>query len=214
METKIYSIVYDKNQIVEYEKYDNSHIKTIEQRSYLFEINPILDIVDNHNITEEYLGIFSYKFPQKTGIFKKKLEWLLNKNPDFDVYGLCDQRLKGKYLQFSDKVHLNFLKLFIPLCKDLGLNPIEPNFVIYSNYFICKTEIYRQFVEEIIKPAVYLLETKYKDLAWKDSHYKGLSKDQLKLYTGLDYYPMFTFVLERLLNMYINNNKFKFKQLT
>lgn len=36
METKIYSIVYDKNQIVEYEKYDNSHIKTIEQKSYLF----------------------------------------------------------------------------------------------------------------------------------------------------------------------------------
>lgn len=36
METKIYSIVYDKNQIVEYEKYDNSHIKTIEQRSYFF----------------------------------------------------------------------------------------------------------------------------------------------------------------------------------
>ena len=36
MKTKIYSIVYDKNQIVEYEKYDNSHIKTIEQKSYLF----------------------------------------------------------------------------------------------------------------------------------------------------------------------------------
>ena len=36
MKTKIYSIVYDKNQIVEYEKYDNSHIKTIEQRSYFF----------------------------------------------------------------------------------------------------------------------------------------------------------------------------------
>ena len=57
METKIYSIVYDKNQIVEYEKYDNSHIKTIEQKSYLFEYNVLIDVIDNHNIAEDYLGI-------------------------------------------------------------------------------------------------------------------------------------------------------------
>lgn len=210
---KIYSIVYNSEQVIEYQRYDNSHIKTIQDKSYLFEINPILDIVDNHNITEEYLGIFSYKFPQKTGIFKKKLEWLLNKNPDFDVYGLCDQRLKGKYLQFSDKVHPNFLKLFIPLCKDLGLNPVEPNFVIYSNYFICKTEIYRQFVEEIIKPAVYLLETKYREEAFKDSNYKGLDSKILKEQTGLDFYPMIIFILERLACLYFSQNNFKFKQL-
>lgn len=35
METKIYSIVYDKNQIVEYEKYFNQ-VKTIEDKSFLF----------------------------------------------------------------------------------------------------------------------------------------------------------------------------------
>lgn len=76
-----------------------------------------------------------------------------------------------------------------------------------------KTDIYRDYVNTIIKPAIHLLETKYKDLAWKDSNYKGLPRDQLKLHTELDYYPMTTFVLERLLNMYINNRNFKFKQL-
>ena len=211
---KIYSIVYNQEQIVEHEKYFNK-IKTIKERSYLFEYPCIIDIIDNYNVQEEYLGIFSHKFPFKTGLFKKKLYWLLENNPDFDIYGLCPQyNLKGKYLDFTEKVHPGFKKIFYPLCKDLGLDVNEPEYVIYSNFVVMKTHIYKDYVNSVIKPAIYLLETKYKDLAWKDSHYKGLSKDQLKLYTGLDYYPMFTFVLERLLNMYINNNKFKFKQLT
>lgn len=211
---KIYSIVYDEQQTIEYEKYFNQ-IKTIKNKSYLFEYNVLIDIIDNFKIdNDKYLGIFSHKFPFKTGLFKKKLYWLLENNPDFDIYGLCLQyNLRGKYLDFTEKVHPGFKQLFYPLCKDLGLEVKEPEYVIYSNFVIMKTDIYRDYVNTIIKPAIYLLETKYKDLAWKDSNYKGLPKDQLKLYTELNYYPFFTFVLERLLNMYINNKDFKFKQL-
>lgn len=211
---KIYSIVYNDEQVIEYQRYDNSHIKTIKDFSYLFEYNVLIDVIDNFNVKEDYLGIFSHKFPFKTGLFKKKLYWLLENNPDFDIYGLCLQyNLRGKYLDFTEKVHPGFKQLFYPLCKDLGLEVKELEYVIYSNFVIMKTDIYRDYVNTIIKPAIYLLETKYKDLAWKDSNYKGLPRDQLKLHTELDYYPMFTFVLERLLNMYINNNNFKFKQL-
>ena len=211
---KIYSIVYDEQQTIEYEKYFNN-INTVNMRSYLFEYNVLIDIIDNFKIdNDKYLGIFSHKFPFKTGLFKKKLYWLLENNPDFDIYGLCPQyNLKGKYLNFTEKAHPGFKQLFYPLCKDLGLEIKEPEYVIYSNYVIMKTSIYKDYVNNIIKPAIYLLETKYKDLAWKDSNYKGLPKDQLKLYTELNYYPFFTFVLERLLNMYINNKDFKFKQL-
>ena len=211
---KIYSIVYDEQQTIEYEKYFNN-INTVNMRSYLFEYNVLIDIIDNFKIdNDKYLGIFSHKFPFKTGLFKKKLYWLLENNPDFDIYGLCPQyNLKGKYLNFTEKAHPGFKELFYPLCKDLGLEVKEPEYVIYGNFVIMKISIYKDYVNNIIKPAIYLLETKYKDLAWKDSNYKGLPKDQLKLYTELNYYPFFTFVLERLLNMYINNNGFKFKQL-
>ena len=210
---KIYSIIYDKSQITEYEKYFNK-IKTVKNKSYLFEYNVFIDIIDNFNVDDEYLGIFSHKFPFKTGLFKKKLYWLLENNPDFDIYGLCPQySLKGKYLDFTEKAHPGFKELFYHLCKDLELEVKEPEYVIYSNFVIMKTSIYKDYVNTIIKPAIHLLETKYKDLAWKNSNYKGLPMDQLKLHTELDYYPMFTFVLERLLNMYINNKDFKFKQL-
>ena len=211
---KIYSIVYDEKQTIEYEKYFNQ-IKTIKYKSYLFEYNVLIDIIDNFKIdNDKYLGIFSHKFPFKTGLFKKKLYWLLKNNPDFDIYGLCPQySLKGKYLDFTEKAHPGFKELCYHLCKDLELEVKEPEYVIYSNFVIMKTSIYKDYVNTIIKPAIHLLETKYKDLAWKNSNYKGLPIDQLKLHTELDYYPMFTFVLERLLNMYINNRNFKFKQL-
>lgn len=88
LNNKIYSIIYDTQQITEYEKYFNQ-IKTIEDKSYLFEYPCIIDIIDNYNVQEEYLGIFSHKFPFKTGLFKKKLYWFLGNNPDFDIYGLC-----------------------------------------------------------------------------------------------------------------------------
>ena len=79
MNYKIYSIVYDGNQLHEYEKYDNSHIKSYKDKSYLFEYNVLINVIENHKIDEQYLGIFSYKFPMKTGIFKKKLLEYLNK---------------------------------------------------------------------------------------------------------------------------------------
>lgn len=211
---KIYSIIYDYAQTIEYDAYFNN-INTVNMHSYLFEYNVLIDIIDNFKIDDEYLGIFSHKFPFKTGLFKKKLYWLLKNNPDFDIYGLCLQyNLKGKYLAFTEKVHPGFSNIFYPLCKDLGLKVKEPEHIVYGNFFIAKTNIYRQYVNEIIKPAIELLESeKYKHLVWLDSNYKGLPKDQLKLFTELDYYPFHSFLLERLFPIWVDNNDFKFKQL-
>ena len=216
MNLKIYSIVYNNEQIVEYEKYDNSNIKTIEQRSYLFEYNPIIDIIQNNNFKkDDLIGIFSWKFPYKTLIFKKKLEWLIENNKDFDVYGLCKPIEKGRFLQWTEKQHKGFLPLFQNICKDLKLECKEPSKIIYSNFFVAKYEIYRDFVNNIICPAIILLETKYKEEAWKDSNYKsGVESIKLKEISGLSYYPMHVFILERLISLFLENNKkLKFKQL-
>ena len=214
MTSKIYSIVYNDMQDVEYQKYDNSNIKTIEQKSYLFEYGPMIDIIDNHTITEDYLGIFSWKFPLKTGVFKKKLFWLMNNSPNADIYILCNYVFKEGYLEFTNKYHPGFKDIFYPLCEDLGLKVEEPKFPIYSNFFIMKTELYKDYVNTVIKPAIELLETKYRDLAWKNANYlAGLKPELLKEFTGLDYYTFHTFVLERLINQYIQNKDLIFKKL-
>lgn len=214
MTYKIYSIVYDEKHKVEYTKYDNSHINTIEQKSYIFEYNPMIDILTNHTIEEDYLGIFSWKFLFKTAVFKNKLFWLLDNNQGFDCYSFCNFKFKQGYLNFTEAYHPGFKNIFLPLCEELGLQVSEPQIPIYSNFFVLRTELYKDYVETVIKPAIELLETKFKDLAWKDAKYiSGLKKDELKKYTGLDHYTYHTFVLERLINQYITNKNLTLKKL-
>ena len=213
---KIYSIVYNNEQVTEYQRYDNSHIKTIEQHSYLFEYNVLIDLIDNFNIEDEYLGVFSHKFPYKTGLFKKKLYWLLKNNPGFDVYGLCPQlNLKGKYLSFTEKVHPLFKPCMDIICKEFNLPYKEPEIVIYSNFVVMKTAIYREYIEFLKQVILFMEENnELKNLLWQDFNYEsGLSSNDLKNYTGLDFYTGHTFCIERCLNLWLMKKNIKIKQL-
>lgn len=207
---KIYSITYSQQQPCEYVCYDNSHIRTIKQRSFLFEYNPIIDIIDNHytSIKEPYLGIFSWKFGIKTGIFPKKLYWLLEKNPDFDVYNFC-RPLSMPYMLFTEKVHPGFLERFTYLLSKLNIRYCEPKTVVYSNFFIARKEIYRDFVNTLIKPSIDIMETDdyLKTKMFMPCNYNGLNSDKLKEFTGMEYYSFHTFVLERLFSFYLEQHQ-------
>lgn len=215
---QIYSITYKEGQFTEFDNYDNSGVKTVEQKSYLFEWNPIVDIIDNYELKSKYLGIFSYKFPFKTHLSKKLLDKVfedVTQTHDYDVIGLSPSFFKKKYLKFTEEQHPGFMELFTLVCNDLNLVVKEPKNVVYSNFFIAKTEIYKEFVNTIAKPAIELLETKYKELAWKNANYvSGLQGEELKQQTGLDFYTFHTFVLERLLSAWLENRiDLKFKQI-
>lgn len=206
---RVYSIVHRPNQVSEYIRYDNSHIKTPGQKSYLFEYNPIIDIIDNHHIEEEYLGIFSHKFHAKTGILKKKLYHYMNNTNGFDFYGFSKYNEILYCFSSNDYFHKGLNDILYPLCQDLDLPTNNVTDHIYENFFITKVETYREYVNSIIKPAIELLETKYKDLSWRDAGHtpnKNLYTD-----TGLKYYTFHTFVLERLINFYLKKNNFTYK---
>lgn len=207
---KIYSITYSQEQPCEYECYDNSHIRTIAQKSYLFEYNPIIDIIDNHydSIRESYLGIFSWKFSLKTGIFKKKLHWLLEKNAEHDVYNFC-RPLSMPYMLFTEKVHPGYLQRFTYLLQLMNLKFCEPKNVVYSNFFLCKKEIYKDYVDNWIKPAIRFMETdeQLKAMVMEPCNYGGLGPQQLQEFTGLSHYTYHTFILERLFSLYLEENK-------
>lgn len=207
---KVYSIVYRPEQVSEYYRYDNSRIKTPEQKSYLFEYNPIVDILDNHIICEDYLGIFSHKFCAKTGIFKKRLFNYLGIFPNYDVYSFSKFANLGTIISnLPENSHPGFGEIFFPVCEDLGLPTYFAPDLVYENFFIAKTDIYRSYISDIIKPAIDLLEGKYKSLAWRNAKY--LQNNNLLRDTGLSYYTFHTFVLERLLNQYIEKNKLSVK---
>lgn len=207
---RIYSIIHKPEQVSEYIRYDNSHIRTIDQKSYLFEYNPIIDIIDNHDIQEEYLGIFSYKFHSKTGILKKKLYLYLNNTPGYDFYSFSKySRISNFISSHDEKSHPGFNDILVPICEDLELPYLDVEDHIYENFFITRLDIYKEYVNKIIKPAIELLDTKYKDLAFRDAKYlpnKNLHND-----TGLEHYTFHTFVLERLINSFIKKNNYTVK---
>lgn len=211
---KLYSITYKDDQYAEYERYDNNHINSIEQKSYLFEYNPILDIVNNKidNLkNSDYLGILSHKYSKKMGLPKRLMYKLFNEvtaKQDIDFINLSRFRINGSYLLWTENQHPGFLEMFAYLCEKLNLKLIDPFYNVHSNFFIAKKSIYVDYVNNILKPAIDLLENDefLKEKVWQDAKYKGLSNEQLKQYSGLDHYTFHTFLLERLMSVYLENN--------
>ena len=200
----IYGICFKNTQNTEYKRIDNK-VSTIAEKSYLFEYNVIL----NTPIVNEYTGFFSWKFRSKTGMNKRVLFNLLLDNHywNYEVINLCEP-LPKPYLEFTELNHKGFMEVFTNICTDLGLKVEEPKHTIYSNFFIAKKEVFKEY-QELLKYAIFLLETKYKTEAWNDSGYKGLPKERLKEATELEHYTFHTFILERLMSVWIDNKGIK-----
>ena len=204
LDLDIYGICFKDTQNTEYHRIDNK-VSTIAEKSYLFEYNVIL----NTEIVSDYTGFFSWKFRAKTGMNKRVLFNLLTDNHywNYEVINLCEP-LPKPYLEFSETNHPGFMELFTAICGDLGLKVSEAKHTIYSNFFIAKKEVFIAY-QNLLRQAVELLEGKYKEQAWNDSGYKALTSERLKEVTGLDYYPMHTFILERLMSVWIDNKGIK-----
>lgn len=168
-----------------------------------------------------YTGVFSWKFSLKTGLCKEMVHYLI-KDETVDVISFCVQEFKDKsgksykYLQFTEIVHPGFIEGFTYLCNYLGLEVKEPRCIIYSGQWVAKEEVYKRYVNEILIPAMNYMETdpKMKEYAWVDSQYDkrgGLNKSKLKEVSGLDYYPMAVFMLERLPSIVVENWNLSFK---
>lgn len=203
----LYSITYSQDQDVEYKRINN-RISTVQDKSYLFEYNKIIEYHECWETysKDSYLGFFSHKFPHKTGFYKKYVEDVLD-NEDSDVVIFCKQH--PNYLAWTEEQHPGFTNIFEKVCSKLNLEIPSDMPTIYSNFFAAKANVYKDYVE-VLKKAIDIMETdqEIKDLCWNDSGYKtGLNQADLKKYTGLDYYPFHTFILERLMSVWIINKK-------
>lgn len=197
----IHSIMYSPDQMCEYKPYFN-FVNTVEQKSYLFEYNPITQLIPNSE--GKYVGCFSWKFPQKTGLTKYTIENILE-SENADVVSFC--KPIPNYLKFTEQHHPGFLWRFELMCKKLGLKVKEPKNVIYSNFFVAKPHIYKEYLK-VLKRAIYLLDTdKSIDAMAPCQYLSGLPSDKLKSFTGLEYYTYHTFLLERLFSIWTENQK-------
>lgn len=181
----------------------------------------------------EYFGVFSHQFRYKIWIDRKRRqitpdvlqEWVNELKGHYQVISFFRSNEKNTkhFFKYADRVHKNnFLEPFKLLIDLLGF-PFEENMrakaFIHQNHFLATPDIYEDYVERLLAPAMSLMDSD-KDLCklvWEDSGYKrskGLPERLIRdltayhrnvtgRYKRIDYYPMHTFICERLFSYYL-----------
>lgn len=214
IDVEIHSVYYDSNsQVCEYTPYLNVDKVT----PWRFEYTAIQNIVPN--CTKDYVGVFSWKFPFKTGLYKKVLlNGLKQLNyKDFDIINFSPKFWMNteEFLKFSYEQHPKLEELLSKVLDKLGYDKGEYySTPFYSNFFIAKTEVYKTYLNEVINPAIEYMENEIWEEVNVDAEYKsGLSPEKLKEFTGMEYYNYVTFICERLLPFFIHKKGLKVRDI-
>lgn len=207
----IYQIAYDGS------TKDNCVYPCImnDKVSPYFESKIIHDFVKKHGTGDDYFGILSHKFFNKNiRVTQDKIQKAID--DDIDCISFFSKYKSHDLLKCADNWHPGFSKLFHELCKASGLpvyNGKTWKIIIYQNAFICRSEIYKDYVDNWLSPFIEVMESDaFKERLWIDSGYHRKNESDIKATLirdlGVDYYPLHSFVCERLPNLYFQHHKY------
>lgn len=214
---RIYGITYDPSQETEYINYLNLN----KEKAWRFEYSPMLYLIDNAIASmpeHEFLGIFSWKFRDKTKISKTRLFSTINDSADlWNCSPDLGNKIAGKwnFMEWSEEGHKGITKLIKACCDHVGINyNPTPEHVIYANQFVTRKSIYVDYMNTVIKPCLELLEGELWEEVNKPAGYtRGLPKDELLERTGLEYYNFLPFILERMTMQFVSHFGIKTKRV-
>lgn len=171
--------------------------------------------------TADRLAVCSWKL-------KDKLRWNIGKpqrpehiteevlNSDYDVLPFTRNSKHHEMIGAASLWHPGFRETMTKIVEGIGKRmPSEVKIPIYQNAFSAKREIYQDYVNDYLNPAMELVKNDpeiYK-LATQDSNYTklirndGASAEYLQEKIGFPYYPLITFILERLFSVYCHNKR-------
>lgn len=204
---KIIGIVYE-DKTTEYHPFHNY----ATEKLWRFENNPMIEIADNHleNVQDdEIVGVFSWKFPHKTGMSKTMV---LNKihrarlmNADvYNFYKFDKRRLH--FMDWSDAGHVGIREFIMRCCEHCGMKyDNDPVHIIAANQFAAKKHIYVSYINDVIKPCLELLEGPMWEEVNKDAGYTR-AVPEIKAQGLYNYIP---FILERMMMQYVSHRNLK-----
>lgn len=215
---ELYQLYYHPDQLKELYPFSKPHFN--EKLTMFFENTPIVELV--RNTKTEKICVTSWKLRQKF-----KYSFFIANNftedhlkGDYDVLSLTRNSKDHRMLRAAENWHPGFMEIMTKLWSRLGFRmPTEVRSPINHNYFSAKTEIYREYIEKLLRPAMEFMEndTELFKLCIQDSKYTALEKtanvENIKKYLGLDYYPMFPFICERLFPMWCTFKNIKVNYL-
>lgn len=197
--TEIYQIWYDERQIPKLLPYTVHHYNP--GLTIFFENDVIPHLVKN--TTAEKVGVCSWKLGDK--MRKHDRENLIKgKDGDFQVLGLTRNSSRHQMLAMLYNWHPRSKEAMELIWTKLGYKiPTEPRNPFYQNHYLAKTEIYRDYVDNFLIPAMELTEKDEQllHLMRSPSNYGRVNRQadikRVKMMLGMDDYPLATFVLER-----------------
>lgn len=167
---------------------------------------------------DEKIAVCSWKLSEK-------LRWRVGRrtplteeaiNSDYDVLSFTKNTKHHQMLAIAEIHHPGFRVTMEKICAAIGTKlPHEVKTPIYQNHFSARTDIYKDYVNRFLSPAMDAItnDKEINELAMKDSRYSELDRatkdklDNLERKIGLRYFPLVPFLLERLFSVYCHNNK-------
>lgn len=212
---KVYQIYYDEQSRAacypEFEPIDNKDCTPFFENTIIAEL-----IKQGRHIDHNYFGVFSGNFKHKIGSSKdsKKITpQLIYDNLDCDVVSFFRSHRNKNVVTKADVFHPGFKRALQNILSAIGFHvdlEKDTRFTVYQNHFISKSEIYEQYVNELLIPAMREMDNKANkelhNIIWQDSNYhkKKNMPEKLKKEMGVPYYPYHTFICERLFSVFLN----------
>lgn len=140
-----------------------------------YENSVISELVKQPHDPEEYFGVLSWNLRNKIERMKQypspfknispdsySLNWLMEHiDKGEDVIFLMEHRVHNP-IQAADKIHPKFLRFWIEIVNELFVNTAcscDYEKVIYCNFFIAKHKVYKAYVDQILDPAMKIMDT-------------------------------------------------------
>lgn len=169
-----------------------------------FENTPIQQIV--RASTTKNVAVCSWKLAEKMRI-RVGLRRPLTKEAiegDYEVLSFTQNSCRHTMIAMANAWHPGFVPALDLLWQKLGLKrPGEAKHPIYQNHFSARRDIYQDYVENFLSPAMELIENdgELNKMMVQPSGYGRLSRNSdvksVKEKLGMDDYPLAPFVLER-----------------
>jgi hypothetical protein len=207
--TSLHQIWYDEKQLPKLLPYSIPYKN--EGLTIYFENVPIVKLV--RETTADKIGVTSWKLADK--MRKHDRENLrLGKDGDYQVLGLTRNSARHQMLGMLYAWHPKSKEAMTLLWQKLGYKmPGEAKNPIYQNALIAKTQIYKDYVENFLAPAIELTETdeEMRNLMLQPSGYGKLSRSadlkSVKAKLGMTDYPLAPFILERCPSLWFTMKK-------
>jgi hypothetical protein len=177
---------------------------------------------ENYWIKELVLASKDEKIAVCSWKLKEKLRWYIGHRreltqevleTDYEVLTFTRNTKYHQMLAAANAWHPGFLNTFDKILAKIGVTrPNEVKIPIYQNHFAARTEIYKDYVQNYLVPAMDGIQNdaEINELAMRDSKYSDLTNQSaahLQSKLGINYYPMIPFLLERLFSIYVHNKR-------